>query len=401
MKNSGTDRELFDLIKSTLDNYEEDYILGAWENFSNKRKKRKKIILWWFGAGIAASIMIGWLGFRLTHPDPVNYFVNTDQPIENEIQNLSSQNTFSSQIKNSVLKNSLDTHVNVGTVHTIHAESNQGLYSDNSAVNQIIVMHIPDTLRITQSSITEPVDTGKISLELNQSDSIQYKPFSLSLDPQIKAEENVANVGVNRKIRFGVNFSPGVNSTSTASSFNYSGGLSADIVLFSNFQLSTGLQVEHQSVVNSEANKNTTVPQEQKKASLVNLDLPLNITWKFLSKKSSIYYLSGGISSLVYLSEKYINTTYSQKVVEIITFADGIEKVDYKVVNVKSTEQKTEAPFNTFDFAGRVNILFGLQQPISSNLFIHIEPYIKIPVSGLATQNLKFTTSGITCKISF
>ena len=68
MKNSETDRELNDLIKDTLDNYEEQYILGSWENFVRSRKRRKKLILWFTVTGIAASLLLGWLGFRFILP---------------------------------------------------------------------------------------------------------------------------------------------------------------------------------------------------------------------------------------------------------------------------------------------------------------------------------------------
>ena len=80
---------------------------------------------------------------------------------------------------------------------------------------------------------------------------------------------------------------------------------------------------------------------------------------------------------------------------------DGVENVTYQLENVKTTEQTTEEPLNTFDFASRVNIIFGFEQHLSSKLFLHVEPYLKIPISEQATQNIKYTTGGITCKISF
>ena len=42
MKKSETDRDFLDLVKNTLDNYEEQYILGSWENFVKTRKRRRK-----------------------------------------------------------------------------------------------------------------------------------------------------------------------------------------------------------------------------------------------------------------------------------------------------------------------------------------------------------------------
>ncbi len=44
MKNSETDRDFLDLVKKTLDNYEEQYILGSWENFVKARRRRRKVI---------------------------------------------------------------------------------------------------------------------------------------------------------------------------------------------------------------------------------------------------------------------------------------------------------------------------------------------------------------------
>jgi hypothetical protein len=429
MRNSGTDRELFDLIKSTLDNYEENYILGAWENFSNIRKRRKKKILWWVGSGIAASIMIGWLGYKWIHSDPFNHsseiYSKTEIPItkdklikprliqpvtssnekisqiNNPVNKSISQSTLSSQLKKSVPEYSVIGHINPDTVQVIKIQSNHVSCFNDSVANKIVAMYSLTTMETKIESKTDHKDDDKTRIELNPSDSSIFIPINNQLNHQLSIEEDVTDNPINQRLKFGINFSPGVNYTNTASSFKYSGGVSADLNLSSNFQFSSGLQFEYQSVINSSPNDNNSIPNGQTIAKLVNFDLPLNITWKFYSKKTKAYYVAGGLSSLVYLSENYTKTSYSQQFVEIVVFNGGVESMTYKIVNVKSIEQKKEAPFNTFDFAGRVNIIFGMQQRISSKLFIHIEPYIKIPVSGLATQNLKFTTSGVSCKISF
>lgn len=430
MKNSETERELTELIKSTLDNYQEDYIPGAWENFANNRKKRGKIILWRIGAGIAASLLIGWLVLNFNQSDPsvkpnhtiVKY--SPEIPVLKDMSKETSQNQsvssgnekailknmpeskalsqgiFNSQLKKIVLQDSLNTIINTPIVVN-HLAPNQGPNFNDSVVTKMITMSSPtDTLNTALASSTNSTDSIKTAFDMKTSGSPKYRSTDEQLNPQKIAENNVPNISTKRKIRFGLNFSPGINSTQTGSSFNYSGGINTDFALFSNFQLSTGLQIEHQSVVNN-TNNNTSVPRGQSKADLVNLDLPLNITWKFFSNKSKSYYVSGGVSSLAFLSEKYNKTSYTQHIVEARTMAGGVESLTYQVENIESTEQKTESPFHAFDIAGRVNFLFGMEQRISSKLFIHVEPYIKIPVSGLATQNLKFTTSGITCKISF
>jgi hypothetical protein len=431
MKNSETDSEFFDLIKNTLDNYEEHYILGSWENYVKQRKKRRKIILWRIGTGIAASLIIGWLGFRLI-PSPalINSsdsakqsprFSNVVIPaaidsLDNSIlirklpsgkkeTNLTgndasartSNNRSVYMLRNRVADTSKESQAMSDKLLASDAISNQEAYISDRADSQ----NLPDTLKAGISQSPNSTDTGKSGYETGRSDSSGYKAPYTQPDPLISIEKDIANRPSDQKFRFGVNISPGVTSTSTASSFNYSGGINADYTFLTAFRLSTGLQIEHLSVVNNVPSEDPALPGGETKAELVDLDIPLNITWKFLVRKSTSYYVSSGISSVVYLSEKYANTSYSQQMVEVVEVKDWKPNITYQMQNVKTTEQTSEEPLSTFDFASRVNIIFGFEQHLSSKLFLNVEPYLKIPISELATQNIKYTTGGITCKISF
>lgn len=411
MKNSETDRDFLDLVKKTLDNYEEQYILGSWENFVKARKKRRKMIIWRIGTGIAASLLIGWLGFRLIPSDPLSH---------SAVKNHTSgeyPNPVIPEVKDTLYKSSvISREVRDNALQSL--STNQGINkdSDNEADNQIIsgtsmAFHAesnPEAVPPMSQDAQYTPDTLKAEVSLNQnnrltgnSDSSGYKPLYKQTDPQISIENDITDRPASQKFRFGVNISPGVASTATASAFNYSGGVNADFAFLPSFRLSTGLQFEHLSVVNTDPSDDPSLPEGETKATLVDLDIPLNITWKFLVRKSTSYYVSGGISSVVYLSEKYANTSYSQQMVAVVEVNDYKPSITYQKENVKTTEQTTEEPLNTFDFASRVNIIFGFEQHLSSKLFLHIEPYIKIPVSDQAAQNIKYTTGGITCKISF
>ena len=181
------------------------------------------------------------------------------------------------------------------------------------------------------------------------------------------------------------------------------GGVSADIPLSSNFQLSTGLQIENQSIVKNIAGivSSSSSPQNQMKTKLINLDLPVNLTWKFVSEKSQAYYVSAGLSSLVYLRQQNKNTTYSQDLTPLSSVVNGVEVMSYSIVNQVSVTQNTVTPNQTFDFAGRINFMVGFEKKLSDKLFIHFEPYTKFPASGRSSGYLNHTTSGINFKISF
>jgi hypothetical protein len=433
MKKPETDRELIDLIVNTLENGEEHYILGSWENFSKKRKQRRKLILWYSITGFAASLLIGWFGFRFFVSDSTG--IITDSVLKQHI-------TGNQEMP--VKKDTARQLYLIGSDTLSLSENNEATYQDNAIPGQnysnpeFVYLAYTDSLHIDSILKTEanneyrsntsiqPAErnvadllsdsvkselpshsgmneTGKSFASDQKSDSSGIKPkvrfTAAELDHENK--NDLQSNTISKKIRFGVSFSPGVTSTNTVSSFNFSGGISADIDLSRRFRLSTGLQVEHQNVINEAADSPSWMPSGKTEAVLVDIDLPVNITWKFLVRKSVCYYVSGGLSSIAYLSEKYITTSYSQKMVGVVSMVGGERTIDYQLENVENTEQKTEEPLNSFDFAGRVNIIFGFEQQLSPKIYLHLEPYIKIPVSELATRDLRFTTSGITCKISF
>jgi hypothetical protein len=203
------------------------------------------------------------------------------------------------------------------------------------------------------------------------------------------------------KFRFGVSVSSGVSMANTSTSANFGGGINADYNIFSKFSISTGIQVERHNVMNETSDNPGWLPPGQIQARLLDIDIPVNIKWQFLAHRSTNFYVSGGVSSVLYLSENYTNTSYSQRMVPNIEMDNGIPYVSYQIENVKSIEEIKETPLSKFDFAGRINIILGFEHKLSPRLSLHIEPYLKLPITELATQNIRFTTSGLSCRISF
>ncbi len=232
---------------------------------------------------------------------------------------------------------------------------------------------------------------------------VQEKPF-MPLFPSSSlyaSSDNQSSSRDKRRVRFGVNISPGFSSTLDGSSFNYAGGVNIDVPLGNNFSFSTGVQLEQQNIETKKYDRYGAVPSEHTKASLTNLDIPLNISWRFFSQKSVSYYIGAGLSSLAYLNESYKTTMYSQELNERVYSVAGESITTYQLEAVERVSVVSPDPSNELEFAGRVNLFFGYQQRITPKLNLHIEPYLKIPVTGIATQEYRFTTGGITCKISF
>jgi hypothetical protein len=423
MKDTETDKMLSDLIRDTLDNYEENYILGSWEGFVRVRRRRRKLAFWFTVTGVAASILLGWLGYRLFYSDLTIYrndnlpekITSLEIPVGKEIIVPGRDYSKSGNLQKTTLQplplseNKLQ-HKVTGS-GTIIAELKSTEVADQapSSLNELSDAKTklpPDENKKNSSDSLRRYDTLNISYAEKSERNARHFPSDSSGSRSVEVQKSVddnyfADNTKTSKIRFGVNLAPGVTSTATSSSFAYSGGISAEYMVTRSFKISTGLQVERQSVVNEANDSPSWIPAGKTQADLVDLDLPLNITWKFLNRKTSSYYLAGGVSSVVYLSQRYTTTTYIQKMVKSVEIMDGMPAVNYQIENVSNTIEEKEQAFSAFDLAGRINIIFGFEQQLKTNLFLHIEPYLKIPVSEQAAHNLHFTTSGITCKVSF
>ena len=405
------ERELNERIKKTLAGYEEDYIPGAWENFVLKHKRRKRAIFIRYAGGVAAGLILGIIGLNFYH----SFFTESSVTGKEQVISITNNSTSTqgksieeikpSDKKITVVKKSFTYSSEMGKetpaeakqpANASAASGNIAVSSENSKSSDLVAKDIP----VTGIKPSTP-GSGQVIPDNKLSDSAKTTLVAESL-PRKSMDDNKGAVGIHRqKVKFGVNIAPGINATSSGSSFNYSGGVNIDISLSQKVMISTGLQVEHQSVINKNSAYNSAIPSDRTKAELVNLDIPLNITVKLISTKSHSYYISGGVSSLAYLSEKYTTTSYRQELRQVTASPATEDSKTYKLQNIETTTEHPATNSGTFDLAGRLNLIIGFQRQISPGLSLHIEPYIKIPLSGLATENLKFTTSGVTCKISF
>ncbi|HVN59145.1 MAG TPA: hypothetical protein VMT63_12675 [Bacteroidales bacterium] len=412
MKSSETDRDLADLIIKTLDEHEEHYILGSWESFVKARKRRLRILFWFSATGIAATIMIGLIGFRMLFPVP-----STGKTAGNaghvfpdsaaKYKEMPAALTALSDPSGKKIKNIVKSYSGSGDKGSAPSEGNEVASQPGVAG-----IKTPQSLQVIKENLRYSAVAG---LEFHHSpgvnkDLIRNRHSGDPGNSTILNEDHSGIIVANndqdagagtRRLRFGVNIAPGMTSTGTVTSFNYAGGINADYEITDKLHLSTGLQLEHQNAINKNTDSPSWIPAGQSQALLTDLDLPLNITWKFLKKGSSRYYVTGGISSVACLTEKYVSTTYTQKMEAVVNSTSGSQSLSYQLVNVKSTSTRTEEPLNSVNFAGRVNIIFGFEQHLSTKLSLHIEPFVKIPVTGLGSEDMKFTTSGVACKISF
>jgi len=426
MKKEFSDQQIREM-RDILTGHEEEYVEGAWENFDAMRR-RKKLIYRLSATGVAAALVLGFLGISvLSQPDSSLPMVadNVEQPAMVVEQPAVNAEQPSVDAEQPVVKKEITLKDVIAQKVTSRGVVAQNVVAKNVAIQNVepqnvAVQNIVNQDVVTRNVAEQKVETQNIATqtestqtakENNTKDSVILLPAQrYNFDEGRKLNERKQ---VEKRIRLGVNLSPGVNSTASSSTFNYAGGVNVEIKLAKNLQLSTGVQLEHQDVENRSSVRSmsqpameagavvTYLPPSHISASITNLDIPLNIKWNFINTRSTGYYVAAGVSSLAYLRESYKTTTYRQELREK-TLTEGTEKITtFGLENVPTITTNTVSQSRTPDIAGRFNLIFGIEQRISPTLRLHVEPFMKIPLTGLATENLMFTTGGVTFKVSF
>jgi hypothetical protein len=114
-------------------------------------------------------------------------------------------------------------------------------------------------------------------------------------------------------------------------------------------------------------------------ASLIGLDIPVNLKYQFNPQKSDTY-VSAGLSSGTFINETYIlNYNYGQT----------------------AQQSTTHNTFSGFNLAKTLNVSFGVGYPLGKSNRLVFEPFLKYPLDGLGSQQIKFGSGGINLKLNF
>ena len=120
-------------------------------------------------------------------------------------------------------------------------------------------------------------------------------------------------------------------------------------------------------------------------ASMVGLDIPLDLKYELNPQKNDIYFLAGLSSGT------FINETYTYQYNYPALYSPTLQQVQ---------EETTRKSFNSFYFGKTLNLAFGVGYPLGKNRIV-LEPFLKYPLDGLGSQNIRFGAGGVNLKFNF
>jgi hypothetical protein len=257
----------------------------------------------------------------------------------------------------------------------------------------------------------KPANTAKQPGKAKPEPPVNSMDALFAAEGKMPKKSEPAKPIVDRKVKFGVYAATFFNyAKGSSNQVNGGAGFTSDIKLGSNFKLSTGVALAQNTLKyasNTPPNENAArtvsyaavqadnslVPAssfpvfKNYNASLVGLDVPINIKYEFNPQRTDAF-ISAGVSSGTFINEAY-TTSY------------GVPHNSLLAGNsVQTTEETTRQSFNGFYFARTLNVSVGVGAAVGKNRLV-IEPFVKYPLQGMGAQQIKFGAGGINLKFNF
>lgn len=319
-----------------------------------------------------------------------NPIVVQNNPVANPQQGLAQNRTNPST--NTGLPRVVTTNQQSPLLAHVDTSKKKNINWNSSTTPQLAVTTKPNAVAKPDTPISKPVVAAKKPSNIDE--MFAADQGKTPDDSQIKAD---------RRVKFGVFAATYVSYAKNGNNqVNGGGGFTAAIPIAKNLKFVTGASVNQNSFsYNYSATNspvmfaaaypatNVNIPRNnynfsavslssyERNASLLGIDVPLNLQYQFNTKKNPVYVL-GGISSGTFINESY----------------------GYVYSNGSTQQVQTNKSLNDFYFARTLNFGFGVGYPVGKSQIV-IEPFLKYPLEGMGAQQLKFGASGINLKFNF
>lgn len=443
-----TDQELTDKISQVFENFEDPGAARGWQELRKKYPENNRYILLWWGAAAAVLLIVGSLWFVLPdkngtdevassiaikQKDDAQITTEPDAAMQNEKRS-ESEGSIDRQnaaelvavlpSKNSPSVNSSPIRNNIAGRPSPELGLNTIDKQQTVLVESVEVPTDPIqsvTQNIASTLLSQPIDPPiEGSNQLSARDSMveisaktlalaQTSPQADKLYPKVGKVSKSSKKANTEKSAFSFYAGSYINySSGSETKLNFGAGFTSDIRLASNLKLSTGLALANNSLTYNDGkpasskdnvafravpgfgasfsgnNNLTTITRYD--ANLLALDIPVNLKYLIIPKDNKLY-LMAGLSSGTYLAETYsLDYRNYSAAGSLVNQTQGLEE---------------KKQLQTFDLARTLNISFGYSSNIGKNQNITIEPFLKYPLGGLGSEDLKFGSTGLNLKLNF
>lgn len=289
-------------------------------------------------------------------------------------------------------------------LHTAILEKEQELAAVAERANTVVAELQND---VAQKDVIESMAEEKTAIEM----LLEKEP----IDEQ-RAMASVKKMEKSKKWDFGVAISPSM----VEEKINMGGGLTIAYQLTDKLSLGSGLSVVDlnvssnqvgggnneialvESIMEKSDSRTMAVAGNKQLTSISTNVLGLDIPIDFRYRLAKNFYLGAGASLFTVLSENRANNYVSQMDNSRMVVAQGLANNSTpEVKTVRTSEATAETPLEDGGYSTFLNFSVGQRIPLSSRIGLSVEPFYKLPVGKITTQNMNFNYGGIRIITSF
>ncbi|HTH81458.1 MAG TPA: hypothetical protein VL490_00900 [Mucilaginibacter sp.] len=417
-----TDNELKKRISEVFDNFDDQTAHEGWLLLREKYPKKNRRVIAWYWWGMAAAVLLLFFGISLFN----NHTETKTKKLSNNV--IKQQNIITDKQQ--------ATHTSAkqpATIpHTLVNIKKEPVNKESPYITVATDQHVPVSVlskdKLTAQNEMQPIaaqatakDKDSVAVKadaavaaeeqhadangINGLNNIMRKPATPAHKPDAIMDDypgSKSPTPANKSVRFGIYAATFFNyAKGSSNQVNVGAGITADISISSNLTLSTGVALAQNTLTygnlptqSAHENYVAVIPPpaansiggltggqsydiNHYNASLVALDIPINLKFEFNPDKHTTYILAGLSSGT------FINETYT-----------------YNYGTIQKTNTSVNSSLTNFYFAKTLNVSFGFGYPLSKINSLIIEPFLKYPLSGIGAQDLKFGAGGVNLKFS-
>lgn len=431
-------------IEDTLHSYEDAYPVGAWEDFREKRKRKRAILFFRLGSAAAVLLFLSYAIVQFINKEAISTQIAQTKSISRQQKNnilqpktgitkndeLITSKKGNEQNKNNPTaplkiadKEYTSSHVSV-THHHIIAPAK---VSDKAAVVQKTIIAGKDNLftanmvvpgkptdittnankatdtntvkAITRVTTTNPIAQNDIK---NQSDIKRYTGSTRSVYDSIlninkKPDNKLAAAAKKsgKNLSYGVVVSPALGNQK----FNFGTGVEVAYKINKNLFVSSGIAYSSLNATGGGGKLNAAAPGSATSGSDVNLqvagfEVPIGLQYR----TDNGFYVSAGIVAMG-VTNNSLQYNYITQTTAAVAMPDaaGLTQNSLRIVNEPKTEQSKEKIQN---YLGFYMMSIGKKKKIGNNQFT-FGPFVRIPFGAVSSQKISLFQGGVTLGLGF
>ena len=381
--------------KQTIDKlrgYETSYQEGAWEDFEQFRKKKKKrplIIFWRMAAGVVISLIIGWGVYKTNKSD--NQQVSVKQ--------IQKTNKNSEDLKPEIERNSLTNEINISK----RAANSQKVITQKlikaPGEGEKTTIKQKDN-RLNQIALIEEKDFAPDLLKAHTSHVVLVRPKTPFLPPYLSRE----NENINEKKANPVTLSIAIAGLSNQAANvlaqqNFGLRGTTEIALSRKAELSTGIYVSRENL----NLQNTTIPLStpvgipqlnQVNYRWLNVEVPLNMRYRIWQKGAFAISTQAGVSVMGAFNQTSQQFYENRRTVVLVTVSENGQVQEVSTTFVDKEVRNNISNAQRLSLGTALNFSLGVHYPLGKNQ-LSVEPFFKYPVGAFTAEKLHYSSIGV------